>query len=122
MIVGIRATAIGALKGPRHGGANLKVLEMMEYVKESVTDWKDEGQIKDVLANQPGVEVHIGANGLAAPLEIGKDLGRQPLHPLIELQQGANQGCAGENPTQGGGRRLRADLRHRPRRLHQIRP
>ncbi|MCI8350257.1 MAG: citrate/2-methylcitrate synthase [Oscillospiraceae bacterium] len=44
------AAAIGALKGPRHGGANLKVLEMMEYVKESVTDWKDEGQIKDVLA------------------------------------------------------------------------
>ena len=43
------ASAIGSLKGPRHGGANLKVLEMMEYLKKGVADWKDEGQIKDFL-------------------------------------------------------------------------
>ena len=43
------AAGIGSLKGPRHGGANLKVAEMMAYMKESVTDITDEGQVADFL-------------------------------------------------------------------------
>lgn len=39
------AAAIGSLKGPLHGGANAKVLEMMENVKENVKDWADEEEI-----------------------------------------------------------------------------
>lgn len=43
------SAGIGALKGPRHGGANLKVAEMMKYLKEEVSDITDEGQVADFL-------------------------------------------------------------------------
>ncbi|MFP4060729.1 MAG: citrate/2-methylcitrate synthase [Bacteroidales bacterium] len=43
------AAAIGSLKGGLHGGANLKVIEMMENIKENVSDWKDEEEVKAYL-------------------------------------------------------------------------
>lgn len=39
------AAAIGSLKGPRHGGANLRVRTMMNELKEEVKNWKDEEEI-----------------------------------------------------------------------------
>lgn len=42
------AAALGSLKGPRHGGANIKVTQMFEDMKKSV-DTRDEGQIADYL-------------------------------------------------------------------------
>ena len=36
------AAAMASLKGPRHGGANSKVMAMMEDIKEHVADWRDE--------------------------------------------------------------------------------
>lgn len=44
------AAAIGSLKGPQHGGANLKVMEMMEEIKKNVKDWDDEEEIGEYLA------------------------------------------------------------------------
>ncbi len=41
------ASAIGALKGPKHGGANIKVMEMLEDFKNNVKNWEDEGQVAD---------------------------------------------------------------------------
>ncbi|HCI54620.1 MAG TPA: citrate/2-methylcitrate synthase [Bacteroidales bacterium] len=41
--------AIGSLKGPLHGGANLKVLEMMENIKKNVKDWKDREEVSNYL-------------------------------------------------------------------------
>ena len=35
------AASLSSLKGPRHGGANLKVIEMFENIKEHVPDWED---------------------------------------------------------------------------------
>ena len=43
------SSAVGALKGPKHGGANKKVMEMFRYIQEGVSDWKDEGQLLDFL-------------------------------------------------------------------------
>ena len=43
------AAAIGSLKGPRHGGANLKVVEMLDYIKAGVENPDDEAQIVDFL-------------------------------------------------------------------------
>ena len=43
------AAAAGALKGPRHGGANKKVMEMFGYIEEGVGDWTDDGQVLDFL-------------------------------------------------------------------------
>ncbi|HBE43291.1 MAG TPA: citrate synthase [Bacteroidales bacterium] len=42
-------SAIGSLKGPLHGGANLKVLNMMEDIKKNVKNWKDEAEVADYL-------------------------------------------------------------------------
>ncbi len=44
------SAAIGSLKGPRHGGANLRVRRMMEELKENVRDWNNEQEIYDFLA------------------------------------------------------------------------
>ena len=39
------AAGIGSLKGPKHGGANLKVSQMLNYLKNAVNDWTDEDEI-----------------------------------------------------------------------------
>lgn len=43
------AAAIGSLKGPKHGGANIKVREMLQHLYNDVSDITDEGQIADFL-------------------------------------------------------------------------
>ena len=43
------AAAVGSLKGPKHGGANIKVEEMFENIKQNVKDWKDEAEISTYL-------------------------------------------------------------------------
>lgn len=43
------AAAVGSLKGPLHGGANLKVMEMMADIKEHVKDWEDDEEVKAYL-------------------------------------------------------------------------
>ena len=43
------SAAIGSLKGPRHGGANHKVMQMHNYIKENVRNWDDEGEVADIL-------------------------------------------------------------------------
>ena len=41
------AAAIGSLKGPKHGGANIKVRHMFNDMKTNVSDWKDDEEIAD---------------------------------------------------------------------------
>ena len=43
------AAAVGSLKGPLHGGANLKVMDMMRNIQSNVKDWKDEDEIRSHL-------------------------------------------------------------------------
>ena len=43
------AAAVGSLKGRRHGGANIRVVEMMDEIKENVKDWSSEKEIRDYL-------------------------------------------------------------------------
>ena len=45
----VMAAAIGSLKGPRHGGANIKVVQMFDAIKEEVKDWKDEEEVAHYL-------------------------------------------------------------------------
>jgi citrate synthase len=42
-------SAIGSLKGPLHGGANVMVLEMMENIKANVRDWTSEKEVTEYL-------------------------------------------------------------------------
>ena len=41
--------SVSSLKGPKHGGANIKVVEMFEDIKAHVKDWNNEGEIADYL-------------------------------------------------------------------------
>jgi len=43
------AAAVGSLKGPKHGGANIRVMAMMEDIKTNVKDWQDEEEIDGYL-------------------------------------------------------------------------
>ncbi len=44
------ASAIGSLKGPKHGGANIKVVKMFDEMKKVVKDWTDEDEVSRYLA------------------------------------------------------------------------
>jgi citrate synthase len=44
------AAAVGSLKGPKHGGANLRVMNMIEDIKAHVNNIDDDGELKDYLA------------------------------------------------------------------------
>ena len=43
------SAALSSLKGPKHGGANIKVVEMMNDLKKNVSDWEDEEAVRDYL-------------------------------------------------------------------------
>lgn len=44
------AAAMSSLKGPKHGGANIKVMEMMSDIKEHVPDYSDKEKLRDYLS------------------------------------------------------------------------
>lgn len=43
------AAALGSLKGPKHGGANIKVIQMFEDMKEKIKDWTSEAEVAQYL-------------------------------------------------------------------------
>lgn len=43
------AAALGSLKGPRHGGANIKVVQMFEDMKKNISDWDNDQEIEGYL-------------------------------------------------------------------------
>ncbi len=45
------AASLGSLKGPKHGGANIKVVQMMEDMKKNVKNWGDEGEVRQYLVS-----------------------------------------------------------------------
>lgn len=45
------AASLGSLKGPKHGGANIKVIQMFEDMKANVKDWTNEDEIKQYLSD-----------------------------------------------------------------------
>ena len=51
------AAAMSSLKGPKHGGANIKVMEMMEDIRTNVKDWEDRDEVRAYLARMLNGEV-----------------------------------------------------------------
>ncbi|WP_312280464.1 citrate synthase [Oscillibacter sp.] len=54
------AASMAALKGPRHGGANSKVMEMMADIKSHVRNWNDDGELENYLERILNGEVFDG--------------------------------------------------------------
>ena len=44
------ASSLGSLKGPKHGGANIKVVKMFEDMENTIKDWSDEDEVADYLS------------------------------------------------------------------------
>jgi len=44
------AAAVGSLRGPRHGGANIKVTQMMEDIKQNVKNWNNDQELEGYMA------------------------------------------------------------------------
>jgi citrate synthase len=51
------AAAMSSLKGPKHGGANIKVMEMMENIRANIKDWDDRDEVKNYLSRMLAGEV-----------------------------------------------------------------
>ena len=45
------AASLGSLKGPKHGGANIKVVEMFDDMKKNLDDWTDAKQVRQYLVD-----------------------------------------------------------------------
>lgn len=56
--------AIGSLKGPKHGGANIKVEEMFDNIKFNVKDWDDDEEVSDYLGKILRKEAGADSSGL----------------------------------------------------------
>ncbi|MCL1918714.1 MAG: citrate/2-methylcitrate synthase [Peptococcaceae bacterium] len=98
------AAALGSLKGPKHGGANIRVVEMFDDLKKHVSNWEDEGQVADYLKkllnkeafDRAGLIYGIGhaIYSLSDPRalvferfveKLSEDTGRQDEHKLYKL-------------------------------------
>ena len=55
------AASVGSLKGPRHGGANMKVQQMFADIKAHIDDWTDEDKIREYLVKILNKEAFDGA-------------------------------------------------------------
>lgn len=55
------AAAVGSLKGSRHGGANIKVMQMLEDFEKNVKNWEDEGQVADHIRKVLRKEANDGS-------------------------------------------------------------
>ena len=52
------AAAVGSLKGRRHGGANIRVVEMMDEIKANVKDWSSDTEVGVISAGSITCSVH----------------------------------------------------------------
>lgn len=81
------AASLGSLKGPRHGGANIKVIHMMDDIKEHVRDWKDEEEVQaylEAILNRDAFD-HSGLiYGIGHAVYSLSDPRAQILHSFVE--------------------------------------
>ncbi|MBE6852452.1 MAG: citrate/2-methylcitrate synthase [Ruminococcus sp.] len=55
------ASAIGSLKGPKHGGANIKVAQMLDDFKRNIKNWNDDGEVADYIRKTMRRETNDGS-------------------------------------------------------------
>ena len=112
------AAAIGSLKGPRHGGANIKVVKMFEEMKEEVHDWKDDEEISRYLARLLNKDAfdHAGLiYGVGHAVYSKSDPRAVIFKGFVERlseEKGLFRLCIQDARTADGA--LHPDLRHRP--------
>ncbi len=85
------AAALGSLKGPRHGGANIKVVNMMEDIKSNVSDWENDREISAYLNKILNKEAFDGSGlvyGIGHAVYTKSDPRAKVFHKIVaELSQ-----------------------------------
>ena len=104
------AAALASLKGPKHGGANIKVVEMMADLKQSLQNPHDEGQVADYLHKLLNREAFDRKGLIYGMGHAVYSYQRPARHHLPRLC-----GASGQGEGQGGGvRHLRHGRAHGP--------
>ena len=122
------AAAIGSLKGPRHGGANAKVVSMHEDIRAHVSNWEDEdevaaylGKILDKQAfDGTGPHLRHGPRRLYAQRPARRGL--PPLRALTGSQEGLGRRVRAHRAYRAPGTPGHARPRHDQAHLRQHRP
>ena len=84
------AAGIGSLKGPLHGGANIKVVKMFHHLKEQINDWKNIDEIDTYLNRMLSKEAYDKSGPRAVELkklagELAKEKGRVEEYEFLKL-------------------------------------
>ena len=108
------AAAIGSLKGPRHGGANAKVVSMHEDIRAHVSNWEDEDEVAAYL----GKILDKQAFDAQRPARRGLP----PLRALTGSQEGLGRRVRTHRAYRAPGTPGHARPRHDQAHLRQHRP
>ena len=114
------AAGIGSLKGPLHGGANIKVIQMFHHLKEQISDWTSTDEIDTYLKrmlrkeayDQSGLIYGIGhavytkSDPRAVQLkrlagEVAKEKGREAEYEFLKLIEQEGVKCLMEHRSSG---------------------
>ncbi|MCR4695655.1 MAG: citrate/2-methylcitrate synthase [Pseudobutyrivibrio sp.] len=81
------AAALGSLKGPKHGGANIKVVKMFDEMKNVLNDWTDETEVGEYLRKLLHGEAFDGAGliyGMGHAIYSVSDPRAMTFHSFVE--------------------------------------
>ncbi len=115
------AASLGSLKGPKHGGANIKVVRMFEDMKEHLTDWEDEEEISRYLAALLNKEAFDRAGliyGMGHAVYSLSDPRAQIFRSFVE-KLSAEKGCEKEFALYSAVERLAPQIIARERKIYK---
>ena len=120
------AAAIGSLKGPRHGGANAKVVSMHEDIRAHVSNWEDEDEVAAYLGKILDKQAFDGTGliyGMGhAVYTLSDPRGLPPLRALTGSQEGLGRRVRTHRAYRAPGTPGHARPRHDQAHLRQHRP
>lgn len=115
------AASLGSLKGPKHGGANIKVVKMFNDMKEHLTDWNDEEEIARYLTALLNKEAFDRAGliyGMGHAVYSLSDPRAQIFRSFVE-RLSAEKGCEKEFALYSTVERLAPEIIARERKIYK---
>ena len=114
-------SAINSLKGPRHGGANIKVIQMLDDIKAHVKHWEDEGEVADYLTKILRKEANDGSGliyGMGHAVYSVSDPRAVILKSFVE-QLSSEKGCHDEYQLYATVERLAGEVIAKNRKIYK---
>lgn len=115
------AASLGSLKGPKHGGANIKVIKMFDDMKKHLTDWTNEEEIRCYLENLLNKKAFDGAGliyGMGHAVYSLSDPRAQIFRSFVE-KLSAEKGCSDEFALYSAVERLAPEIIAKERKIYK---